>query len=117
MFIFDYLTGVFNGNVKKIEEYTPAALNENLRQEAERMTGLGASLIRKGYEEGLQKGREEGIQQEKERTIRKMLEIGLSTREILFCEECTEEEIEAVKEKMQLKEREGLQRKLPQRRR
>ncbi len=123
--IFDYLTGVFNGNVKKIEEYTPAALNENLRQEAERMTGLGASLIRKGHEEGLQKGREEGIQkgreegiqQEKERTIRKMLEIGLSTREILFCEECTEEEIEAVKEKMQLKEREGLQRKLPQRRR
>ena len=42
--IFDYLSGVFNSDIKKISDYTDTKDNEEIAKEVTSMSGLGASI-------------------------------------------------------------------------
>ena len=52
--IFDYLTGVFTGNLDKIKNYVDTDRNENLREEVKVMSGLGNSIAEKAQQQGIQ---------------------------------------------------------------
>ena len=50
--IFDYLEGIFNSNIDRIEKYVDIKDNENIKEGVKRMTGLGESIYIKAYKEG-----------------------------------------------------------------
>lgn len=52
--IFDFLSAVFGGEIKRMEQYTNVAENEELKQEVAHMSGLGASLLEEGIEQGVE---------------------------------------------------------------
>ena len=54
--IFDYLTGVFTGNLDKIKNYVDTDRNENLREEVKIMSGLGNSIAVKAQQQGMEQG-------------------------------------------------------------
>lgn len=63
--IFDYLSGVFKGDITKIEQYTDTDSNPEIRKEVNEMSGIGEYIainaainadmksLRKGVEAGI----------------------------------------------------------------
>lgn len=113
--IFDFLNAVFRAELQKIEKYTTVTGNGELKQEVERMTGLGMSIRRQGIEEGREEGREQG----KVFVIENMLRKDVSLSDIVSYTGYTMEDILRIKEQMQLKEKSenDMIRRTPQRRR
>lgn len=60
--IFDYLNGVFTGDVHKVDQYTDMA-NPEIREEVSKMSGMGASIYEKGYNQGVNQGISQGVDQ------------------------------------------------------
>lgn len=58
--VFDYLTGLFDADIKRIEEYSHIKWSESFKKEAENMTGFGDELYQKGKRYGKIEGRNEG---------------------------------------------------------
>ncbi|MFR5915477.1 MAG: hypothetical protein ACLUGJ_10620 [Blautia wexlerae] len=57
--IFDYLKGLFTGDIKRIQRYSHIEWSEPFQEEASKMTGFGDMI----YERGIQQGMQQGIQQ------------------------------------------------------
>ena len=58
--IFDYLKGLFTGDIKRIHKiFTYRSGQNHFREEASKMTGFGDMI----YERGIQQGMQQGIQQ------------------------------------------------------
>ena len=58
--IFDYLSGLFESNLKKISHYVDTDKAEEYVEEVKGMTGIGAALINKSRAEGRLDGIDEG---------------------------------------------------------
>ena len=58
--IFDYLSGLFEADIKRIEEYSHIEWSEPFKKETENMTGFGDEIYRKGEKFGEQKGEQKG---------------------------------------------------------
>lgn len=54
--IFDYLSGVFGCDKKKISEYVDIHDNETVLKGVDYMTGLGFSIMQKGMAQGIERG-------------------------------------------------------------
>ena len=61
--IFDYLHGLFNLDISKIEKYVDISDDENLKKEVDSVKGLGQSIFDKGMQQGMQQGIQQGMQQ------------------------------------------------------
>ena len=55
--IFEYLNGIFDGDIKRIQRYSHIEWSEPFQEEASKMTGFGDMI----YERGIQQGRHEGM--------------------------------------------------------
>ena len=75
--IFDYLSGLFESDLKKISHYVDTDKAEEYVKEVKDMTGLGASLINKGIQQGIQQGEERSIERFAEFFISKNPELTL----------------------------------------
>lgn len=95
--IFDYLNGVFNCDIKKIENYSHIEWTESFRKEVHTMTGFGDALI----EKGIQKGRKE----EKDALIWNMYIKNFSIAQIA---DITNDSIDYIKEVLSAKSKESL---------
>ena len=54
--IFDYLHGLFNTDIKRIEKYVDISDDENLKKEVDSMSGLGQSIYDRGISIGEARG-------------------------------------------------------------
>ena len=65
--IFEYLNGIFDGDINRIQKYSHIKWSEPFQKEASKMTGFGDRIYEKGMrtgeQNGIQKGRQQGIQQ------------------------------------------------------
>lgn len=65
--VFDYLSGVFRCDKKKISEYVDIHQNETVLKGVDHMTGLGFSIMQEamqqGLKNGMEKGRKQGLEQ------------------------------------------------------
>ena len=65
--IFEYLNGIFDGDINRIQKYSHIKWSEPFKKEAGKMTGFGDMIyergIRTGEQSGIQKGIQKGIQQ------------------------------------------------------
>ena len=59
--IFDYLKGLFTGDIKRIQRYSHIEWSEPFQEEASKMTGFGDRIYERGMRTGEQKGRQEGM--------------------------------------------------------
>ena len=84
--IFDYLSGLFESDLKKISHYVDTDKAEEYVKEVKDMTGLGASLINKG------------IQQGEERSIERLAEFFISKNPELTLEQAKEMATEILRE-------------------
>lgn len=57
--IFEYLNGIFDGDINRIQKYSHIKWSEPFQKEASKMTGFGDMI----YERGIQQGMQQGIQQ------------------------------------------------------
>ena len=55
--IFEYLNGIFDGDINRIQKYSHIKWSEPFQKEASKMTGFGDMI----YERGIQQGRHEGM--------------------------------------------------------
>ena len=76
--IFDFLNGLFDGDIPKLEEYSHIEWDETFEKEVETMTGYGDSLYQKGIQQGMQLGMKQGIQQ----LVRNLLGNGKTPEEV-----------------------------------
>ena len=61
--IFDYLKGLFTGDIKRIQRYSHIEWSEPFQEEASKMTGFGDMIYERGIQQGMQQGMQQGIQQ------------------------------------------------------
>lgn len=65
--IFEYLNGIFDGDINRIQKYSHIKWSEPFQKEARKMTGFGDRIYEKGMrtgeQNGIQKGIQKGIQQ------------------------------------------------------
>lgn len=117
--IFDFLSAVFDGEIKKMEQYTDIAENEALRQEVAHMSGLGASLLEEGIEQGIERGIEQGIEQATANFVKRMLEEGEPVEKIMMYSGCTKEDVLQIKkqEEEEMQAEDIQERRRPERRR
>ena len=59
--IFDYLKGLFTGDIKRIQRYSHIEWSEPFQEEASKMTGFGDMIYERGIQQGIQQGRHEGM--------------------------------------------------------
>ena len=57
--IFEYLNGIFDGDINRIQKYSHIKWSEPFQKEASKMTGFGDRI----YEKGMRTGEQKGIQQ------------------------------------------------------
>lgn len=76
--IFDFLNGLFDGDIPKLEEYSHIEWDETFEKEVKTMTGYGDSLYQKGIQQGMQLGMKQGIQQ----LVRNLLGNGKTPEEV-----------------------------------
>ena len=55
--IFEYLNGIFDGDINRIQKYSHIKWSEPFQKEASKMTGFGDMI----YERGTPQGRHEGM--------------------------------------------------------
>lgn len=61
--IFDYLNGLFDCDINRIQKYSHIEWSEPFEEEASKMTGFGDRIYEKGMRTGEQNGIQKGIQQ------------------------------------------------------
>ena len=61
--VFEYLNGIFDGDIKRIQKYSHIKWSEPFRKEAGKMTGFGDRIYERGMRTGEQNGIQKGIQQ------------------------------------------------------
>ena len=61
--IFEYLNGIFDGDIKRIQRYSHIEWSEPFQEEASKMTGFGDIIYERGIQQGMQQGMQQGIQQ------------------------------------------------------
>ena len=54
--IFDYLRGIFTGDIKRIQRYSHIEWSEPFQEEASKMTGFGDMIYEKGIQQVFQEG-------------------------------------------------------------
>ena len=59
--IFDYLKGLFTGDIKRIQRYSHIEWSEPFQEEASKMTGFGDMIYERGIQQGIQQGCHEGM--------------------------------------------------------
>ena len=59
--IFEYLNGIFDGDINRIQKYSHIKWSEPFQKEASKMTGFGDRIYERGMRTGEQKGRQEGM--------------------------------------------------------
>ena len=83
--IFDYLHGIFNTDIARIEKYVDISDDEGLKKEVSAMSGLGQSIYDRGVLQGMQDGLLQGMQQgrvdERKDLIAQLLSAGVITPE------------------------------------
>lgn len=89
--IFEYLEGVFTGNIEAVGKYVDMEDNREVKEALKTMCGLGESIENKA----LEKGREQGIEQERIQAIQKMISRGDSKEMILELDYTEEEYLKA----------------------
>ena len=85
--VFEYLEGIFSGDVELVKKYVDVESNEHVKEALKTMCGLGDSLEQKGYEKGIKK--------ERIRAIQKMIKKNYSKEEILDLDYTAEEYLKA----------------------
>lgn len=60
--IFDYLNGLFDCDIKRIQKYSYIKWSDPFQEEASKMTGFGDRIYEKGMRAGEQDGIQKGIQ-------------------------------------------------------
>ena len=58
--IFDYLKGLFTGDIKRIQRYSHIEWSEPFQEEASKMTGFGDMIYERGIQQGMQQGMQQG---------------------------------------------------------
>ena len=94
--IFDYLTGLFTSNVKKVAEYTPIEENANALKGVNELSGLGMSIARDNLYKGIDIGRTEGELKRARENAKKMLQKGLGIDTATECSGLSIEEVQAL---------------------
>ena len=61
--IFEYLNGIFDGDINRIQKYSHIKWLEPFQEEASKMTGFGDIIYERGIQQGMQQGMQQGIQQ------------------------------------------------------
>ena len=61
--VFEYLNGIFDGDINRIQKYSHIKWSKPFRKEASKMTGFGDRIYEKGMRTGEQNGIQKGIQQ------------------------------------------------------
>ena len=61
--VFEYLNGIFDGDINRIQKYSHIKWSEPFQEEASKMTGFGDRIYEKGMRTGEQNGIQKGIQQ------------------------------------------------------
>ena len=51
--IFDYLKGLFTGDIKRIKRYSHIEWSEPFQKEASKMTGFGDMIYERGIQQGM----------------------------------------------------------------
>ena len=54
--IFEYLNGIFDGDIKRIQKYSHIKWSEPFKKEADKMTGFGDMIYERGIRTGEQRG-------------------------------------------------------------
>lgn len=84
--IFNYLQAVFKSDIITMQKYSDVEWSEELKKEANTMSGLGMSIYEEGIEIGRREGFEEGIERERINHIENMLRRNKTAEEIAeFC--------------------------------
>ena len=91
--IFDFLTSVFEGQISKIRKYTDVIDHGTLEQEVKHMSGLGASILEEGIEQGIELATTEFIKQ--------MLKQGETEEKIMMYANCTMEDVRRVERQIE----------------
>ena len=55
--IFEYLNGIFDGDINRIQKYSHIEWSEPFQEEASKMTGFGDMIYERGIQQGMQQGR------------------------------------------------------------
>ena len=84
--IFDFLNGLFEGDIPKLEEYSHIKWDDTFVKEVETMTGFGDSLYQKGITEGKAETRKE--------MLIAAFKGGVSVKQLVHLFGATEEEIQ-----------------------
>ena len=97
--IFEYLNGIFDGDINRIQKYSHIKWSEPFQKEASKMTGFGDRIYEKGMRTGEQNGMQKGIQQGRhEGMILGALMSGKTPEEVSEMLNLTLEEIKKVQE-------------------
>ena len=86
--IFEFLDALFGAKIRTLEKYM-VEKNEKLEKEVADMSGLGASILQEGIEQGIAKERMDAVG--------RMIRAGIPREQILFCGYLEEEYQEAEK--------------------
>ena len=60
--IFKYLNAVFASDKENIQKYIDMDRNPQIREEVDKMSGMGQTIYDRGIEKGIEKGIEQGIE-------------------------------------------------------
>ncbi len=61
--IFKYLNAVFTSDKDNIQKYIDMDRNPQIREEVDKMSGMGQSIYDRGYDKGVEQGKEQGMAQ------------------------------------------------------
>ena len=61
--IFKYLNAVFTSDKDNIQKYIDVDRNPQIREEVDKMSGMGQSIYDRGYDKGVEQGKEQGMAQ------------------------------------------------------
>ncbi|MBE5872395.1 MAG: hypothetical protein E7294_14275 [Lachnospiraceae bacterium] len=79
--LFDYLKGILTNNKEKIIRHT-GTLSDDIIEEVDTMSGVGALIFETARTEGLAAGFEQGLEQERRNQIEKLLRKGKTPEDI-----------------------------------
>ena len=54
--IFDYLQGIFDGNLETLNRYIDISDNEAIKERVSNVSGMGASIAKRNYDQGISQG-------------------------------------------------------------
>ncbi len=74
--LFRYLRSIYEADIEEIDKYTPVSANPELKEEVQKMPGMGQAIydngVSQGIIQGIQQGIQQGIDQEKIDTLERV---------------------------------------------